>query len=245
MLASSDRHSVLIEGPGGSGKTYLVKQYARMVECEDMVVLEPTVAAIRDGVLQCYNLDSKCVLCIENLDTGVPAASYALLKLLEEPQSNIYVAVTCNSMMNVPDTIVSRSACVSTCPPIAHDIEEYASVRDAVKYSTIHRDPIWRIVSSFKDVDVLYKLSDVQKSYIRNLFPIDFRDSVSNIAWRLMHYADNSLTPLDMVIRYIMCSTNNISTKAKCIDCLHDLKQARIGQHAVVSKFVFELKYSE
>ena len=79
-LADSDRHSVLIEGVAGSGKTYLAKQYAKFLSINDFVTVNATVNDIRKSIDTSYNLESKIVICIENLDTGVAGASHTLLK---------------------------------------------------------------------------------------------------------------------------------------------------------------------
>ena len=102
QLADSDRHSVLVEGPSGCGKSYLAKQYAAMLGISDFAVINPTVQDIRDSINGSYNLDSPIVLCIENLDCGVPAASYTILKFLEEPLSHVYLQLKPNCQIQPP-----------------------------------------------------------------------------------------------------------------------------------------------
>ena len=80
QLANKDRHSVLIEGSSGCGKTYLARQYAQMIDVYDFINVEPKVQDIRNTIDSCLQLGNKVVICIENLDKGVSGASYTLLK---------------------------------------------------------------------------------------------------------------------------------------------------------------------
>ena len=121
------RHSVLIEGPSGSGKSFLAKQYSQYLNILDFQVINPRVDDIRYCIDTCSGINNDIVICIENLDTGVREASYALLKFLEEPSDNIYVIITCNSIHHVPDTIVSRSSIVSINAPARADIDTYVN----------------------------------------------------------------------------------------------------------------------
>jgi len=246
-LSNYDRHSVLIEGPSGCGKTYLANMYARKCRCEDILRADPNVQSVRSTLEACYNIEYNVAVCIENLDSGVPAASYALLKFLEEPRTNVYIIVTCANIKQVPDTIVSRSAVVSVGPPIDSDIALYGSTKDDTKYKILSKDNIWKCVSTFKDVDSVFNMTVDQISYFEYIQSslMKFKDSISNLVWSIGHYKDGSETPLDMVIRYILCNTNDDYIRRSCISCMKDLSTGRIAKHAVLSKFVFECKYGQ
>jgi hypothetical protein len=47
-----------------------------------------------------------------------------------------------------------------------------------------------------------------------------------------------------LVIRYLMQNVCPNYRKA-CIDCLNDLNENRISKNAIISRLVFELKYTE
>ena len=100
-LADANKHSILIEGSEGCGKSYIAKQYATMLDIVDFQVVEPKVQCIKEAINSCYVIDNPIVLYIENLDTGVLAASYALLKFLEEPSSHVYIVITCRNLQNI------------------------------------------------------------------------------------------------------------------------------------------------
>lgn len=243
-LAESDRHSLLIEGGLGCGKSYLAKQYATMLGVSDCYSVNPTVQAIRDTINQMYNISDKVVLCIENLDLGVLGASYTLLKFLEEPKSNIYVIVTCRNRYKVPDTIISRSTTVSLLYPTYSDIQDYAQVKNAVSYENLHKLDVWKAVRSLRDVDNVYKLTDAQLYYYSELSDIlAFKEPVSNIVWKLQHYSDDTETDLEFVLNYLISITKNRSLKKHIMDCARDISSSRIASHAALAKLVFEGKY--
>lgn len=245
-LRLSDRHSVLIEGPSGCGKTYLAMQYASMMQISDFQVVQPKVDEIKSSIEACIQLTNPVVLCIENLDTGVSAASYALLKFLEEPSSNVYIVVTCRNLKYVPDTIISRSAVVVTAPPVDADIATYSLSVNKNKFDELKLSKLWACVRTFKDAELVLNMTPEQLTYFNELSNIcKFNDSVSNLVWKISHYDDNSECPIELVIRYIMNEIDTQHIKKAGIECLNDLALKRIASHAVLAKFVFNAKYCE
>lgn len=246
LLADSDRHSVLIEGPEGSGKSYLAKQYASMLNVLDYQEVVPKVDSVKETIDTCLRMNTPIVLCIENLDTGVPAASYALLKFLEEPLPNVYIVVTCRNIKHVPDTIISRSAVVVTGPPVDADITEYALFKNESQYRALKNSLLWNCARTFKDVESVLNMTPAQLEYFKNLTTLaKFHDTVSNLVWNIGHYPDNSETPVEFVIRYLMELVGTPHIKRAGIQCITDLTKGRIAAHAVLAKFVFEAKYCE
>lgn len=246
LYASSHRHSILIEGPPGCGKTYMALQYAKMLGVADFHIVDPTVQAIRDAIDECYKVDTDVVLCIENLDKGVASASYTILKFLEEPTSNIYIVVTCRNMNRVPDTIISRSVSVNAAPPIDTDIDTYAKSKDAKKFDEISGSLLWRCVRTFGDADIVMHLNSAQLEYFQSLQSLaKFRDPVSQTSWALQHYSDNSETPIELVIRYLMEICDSATVKSAGISCLSDISAGRVAAHAAVARFVLDCKYLE
>lgn len=246
LLANSDRHSVLIEGPVGCGKSFLAKQYGKLLNVVDFASVTPTVQGIRDALNASYNLTSPVVFCIENLDTGVLGASYTLLKFLEEPTQNVYIVVTCRNRFNVPDTIISRSTCVTVASPIDRDVNDYAELKDIVKYRQLSEHAVWKGVKTLNDVEEVFRLTPQQLTYFQNLTTtLHFKDTVANIIWQLGHFEDNTETNLQFVLNYIIAITKSDSVRTHAIECVKDLLKSRIASHAVLAKFVFECKYGE
>lgn len=240
------RQSILIEGFEGSGKSYLAGMFANMLNCPDFISVSPTINEIRSTIDDCYQLNNRVVLCIENLDTGVIGASYALLKFLEEPYPDIFIVITCRNVNKIPDTILSRSFVVSISNPVKSDIDLFARNKYPNRYDKVSKHRIWNCIHTFKDADTAMMMSDEQLSYFDKLNSVlSFKDTVSNIIWKLGHFDDNSETPLELVIRYIM-ELQKTKHVEKCgIDCIKDLNQGRIAKHAILAKFCFELKYCE
>lgn len=245
-LAKSNHHSILIEGASGCGKSYLAKEYARMIHAHECYFVKPSVQDIRDAIDHMYSTSDSIVLCIENLDQGVKAASYAMLKFLEEPRDNVYVIITCQNRYHIPDTIVSRSAAISLTFPTESDIVDYAEVKSETTYNRLSKLPVWKGVRSLTDIDTVYSLNESQLSYYDNLPKIlTFADTVSNIVWKLQHYEDNTETNVQFVLNYIMSVTKSKSIHNHIIQCVQDLNTSRLSANAVLSKFVFECKYGE
>lgn len=246
MYAASNRHSILIDGPAGCGKTYMALQYAKLLGVSDFHLVEPTVQGIRDAIEECYKVNNPVVLCVENLDKGVLGAAYTILKFLEEPASNIYIVVTCRNVNRVPDTIISRSVSVNVAPPISSDIDEYAQSKDPKKFQEVCGSLLWRCVRTFGDSDTVMHLNSSQLDYFRALSDIaKFRDPISQTAWTLQHYSDNSETPIELVIRYLMEICESPTVRSAGISCLSDISAGRVAAHAAVARFVLDCKYLE
>ena len=246
VLVESDRHSILISGPSGCGKSYLSNQFAQMKNISDFVIVKPSVSDIREAVESCIGLDNKVVVCIENLDLGVVGASYSLLKFLEEPSDNVYIIVTCRNINRVPDTIISRSSCVVVGHPRFDDLDLYAKTVYSSRYIAIKQSKLHKCLHTLSDVDTLCKLSDSQIAYFNQIdrwMEKGFRDAVSNTVWNLGHFEDNTETPIELVVKYIMTYTNSKTVRMACVSCLNELSKPRIAKHTILTRMIFECKY--
>lgn len=243
-LALSRCHTVLISGPASCGKTYLAGQYQKMIVVDQFIKAEPNVGNFRDILDELSGIDTEVVVCVENLDLGNNAAAQVLLKSLEEPSDKVYYVITCRNIRRVPSTIISRSVCINTNSPTDEDIENYAIMQDANKFSVLKDRRIWRCVKSFDDVDTLFRMSSDNQVYFENIPSIlDKKKTISDIQWALSHYEDNTSLPVNFAIRYIMYSTNDRYIKNICLNCLNSLSVGRIGESAILAKFVLEFKY--
>lgn len=243
LLANYDRHSVLICGGRGTGKSYLAKQYASMLDIDDCQYIDANVSDVRSCINTCYSLDHNVVLVIENIDSGVSAVSNALLKFLEEPMSNTYIVVTARNIDKVADTIISRSAVVNVPNTHIADIAMYAGCV-ASQLENMKHTPIWKCVKSLSDVDTIVKLSDKQISYIESLpDKLNSTDAISTQMWVFSHYEDNTEMPSDIVIRYIVATTSNSLIRLAGMSYIKDIDNSRIAKHVVLAKFLMECKY--
>ena len=245
-LADANRQSLLIEGPPGCGKTYLSKQYANILGIDDYSIIAPKVTEIRSALDACLTLSNPILLCIENLDTGVAAASYTLLKSLEEPTPNVYIVITCRNLQGVPDTILSRSAVVSVSPPTNDDIDGYGKEKNTLKFNNVCSRLVWQCVRSFTDADQVLDMTPDEIEYYESLSEVcRFNDNVSSIVWKISHYNSNKECNVELAIRSIMELMQKPFISKCGIECIRDLNKGRIASHAVLSKFVFNAKYIE
>ena len=247
-LAHRDRHSLLIEGVSGCGKTYLSKQYAKYLEISDFVNVNSTVNDIRKSIDTCYNIDSNIVVCIENLDNGVLGASYTLLKFLEEPRDNVYIIITCSNLHKIPDTIISRSSVVTVSVPTESDLELVSREYPIEKQKILRDRPgIWNAIKNMKDLDYCMKISS--NTYFDHLedLPkiIQSKKPISDVVWSLGHYPDNTDVPIEFAIKCIISNTSSLSIRNKGIQCIKELTSSRLASHAVLSRFVMDCKYGE
>ena len=246
LLAEHNQHGVLIVGDSGSGKTSVAREYAKLLNIKDFYIINPVMADLKSMIDLCLSNSNPVVLCIENLDHGVLQASYPLLKIIEDCPSYIYVVVTCNNLFSIPDTIPSRCALVTINPPTKSDIEQYAKFVDEDAFNILRQTHIWTCIKGLGDVETILKFTPEQLKYFNDLANvIQFKDSISNISWKLQHYEDNTETPIVFVIRYLMGLLKTTHGKQACLECLNDLAENRISQNAIISKFVLENKYCE
>lgn len=246
ILADSNRQSVLITGPAGSGKSYLVQQYANMLGIDDFATVDPKVADIREALDSCLSISNRVMLEIKNLDLGVPAASYTLLKSLEEPLPHVYIVITCRNGDYIPDTIISRSAVINVGPPTNTDIDAYGKERNQLKFANVASRLVWQCVRSFSDADAVLEMTPDEIEYYESLSELcKFNDTVSNLVWKLGHYDSNKECNVELAIRSVMELMHKPFITKCGIDCIRDLNKARIAQHAVLAKFVFNAKFCE
>lgn len=245
-LAEKDKHSLVIQGYEGCGKTYLARKYASYVGFRDVVVVQPKVSDIKSAFESFLKVENKVLIVIENLDLGVPACAYVLLKFMEEPSENLYVAVTCRSVSGIPDTIVSRSMVVSVAPPTAFDLAKYAHGTYPEAYDSIKSTLLWKCVKSFVDVDEVCSMDANKLSYFSQWDTMKpFSDSVSNIAWKLGHYDDGSEAS-SIVVKYVMEANKSTPHVVNCCRrCLDTLNLRRIAKYLTLTKLAFDLKYCE
>lgn len=247
QISKSNNHNVILCGNPGCGKTYMAREYAKILGISDFVIISPSVKNIRDMISDVMQTKHNVVVCIENLDCGVAASSYTILKFLEDRRNNIYVIVTARNIRNVIDTIQSRCIIVQMQNPSHHDILSYATYKYRNKFDNIKERDIMKCVSSMSDIDDIVKLSEAEISYIESLREINFLSnklSVKSIAWKLSHFPNNSECDISLVMRYLMIwYKSNLKLMHAWIQCIDDLNRGIIGKQAVLYKFCMDGKY--
>jgi len=247
-LSESNRHSILIEGVKGCGKTFIAGQYAKMLEIPDFQIVEPKVQDIREASDECSMLRHKVVLCIENLDLGTLASSYTLLKFLEEPSSNVYVVVTCRNVDLIPDTILSRCDVVTLSSPIDSDLENYGKMKNLDSYLRVEKQckDLLLCASNFSDVDSVLAMTSEQIQYFADLEDsLSMKEPISNKCWKLQKYKDGSELPVGLAIQYLMMKSrvSNPVVWFAGNEALQDISMKRISVNAIIAKFLLICKY--
>ena len=245
-LAKCRRHSIIIEGDSGSGKTYLSKYYANQLGISNYVSISPTVESVRSMVANCLSISTPIVVCVENLESGVAAASHALLKFLEEPTDNSYIVVTATRCQQLLDTIVSRSSIVTVGHPVEQDLIIYATQQDSAKYNKYSKSLIWKAVRTFSDIRTVFGLSDTQILYLESIPKLLLsKEPISNLVWQFGHFDNNAELPIRIALQLIIATTQSQHIRKSAIECLDDISFGRIANHACLTKFFFEAKYCE
>lgn len=242
QFAQSDRHSVLIEGPQGCGKSYLAAEYGKLLGIADVVTVNATVSDLRSMLDSCYSIETPVVVCIEGLDGGQLSSSYVILKFLEEPKSNVYMVITCSNIYRIPDTILSRSVVATIGHPTTSELVDYMKVKYPERLDLLQH-PVSKAFMTFKDIDIAVKLTTEELQYYEEISYIVPKDSVSSISWKLGHYEAGGESNLVFVLRCIMNSTSNKALKLICIETLKEIEMRRMSLNAILSKFAFDFKY--
>lgn len=243
--AKLDKHSIVLEGYSGCGKSYIAKQYARLANIDDVVEVPAKVNDIKDSFINFLSLENKVLFIIENLDSGVPACSYVLLKFMEEPRNNMYIIVTCRDKNNIPDTILSRSMTASIGPATESDISKYKNFM--YKDKTVSNYILDSCAKNFSDVDEIYNLTEEQVNYYSmwNNLKV-FESAVNQISWKLGHYSDGKEITSNLLIKYLMSvNINNEHIFNSCRKCLDSLNDGKIARYLTLSKLAFDIKYCE
>lgn len=244
QLAKSDKHSILISGVAGCGKSYLAAYYAKLLNISTYHKISPKVGDLKDMLENSYKLQDKQVICIENLDSGVSAAAQVILKYLEEPSPNVYVIVTCVNASTLPSTILSRSISVKINQPFFDDLSQFGNYLNSDKFKILASSSIKSCMKSFTDVLKFLNLTQDQFQYYETLKDSSFwLQPFDTLMWNLGHYPDNSKSDLSLVFRVIIESYDISTTLFKsALSALLDLENNKVSSNAILGKFVFDIK---
>lgn len=240
--ADKDRHCILICGATCCGKTYLSKQYSKMINTDSFYVVEPKMDAVRDLMDSCTNSNTTITVCIENIDTAIPSVSNAILKFLEEPSSNVYIVITCKNLSNVLHTIISRCIVFELRPPTTDDLLLYAN--SAYHDSTIDKS-LWSCIQDFSDIDTAAKLTTSQISYMTDILSLIYsNDPVLTKLWKLQKFPDGTPIPVMFLLKYIIQATSSLKIKKFGYEYIQSIQNGKIAAHAVLAKFLMDCMYS-
>ena len=238
-LAESDKHSILISGIGGSGKTWMAKHFAEYKNISTFHIVQPKVLDLKELIDSSYKLQDDQVICIENLDKGKDAAAQVILKYLEEPLPNVYIIVTCSNILNIPTTIRSRSIEVTVPNPSFSDICAYGSYINKSKFDVVKSYSVIKICKSLSDVRYFLDLPLDKLKYFEK-FENEFKSqSIDSFMWNIGHFEDNSKIDLKVSLKCLYnCTWVN---KNQVLNSLLALETGRISETAILGKLALEL----
>lgn len=238
-------HVFIVGGNSGVGKTHTISYLAKSLEMF-LIPVDSNVADVRE-VLQSglEDMSMRYVVCVENVDTGVSGVQQSLLKSIEEYSENVYWVITCRNLKYVQETILSRGITFNMSDPSVSDITEFAKSKSNDAFDHIKDSPMWRAVRSFADASMVTYLFDQDRDkfdYFNNLVNIDYRESVSNLSYKIQHYPDKSKIPLDFLFKFIIANTPDLNVKYVAIQHFRELE--RLNSYVVVNHFLFTVKYA-
>ena len=238
-------HVFIVGGNSGVGKTHSINCLAKSLGMF-LISIDSNVSEVRE-VLQSglENMSMRYMVCVENVDTGVSGVQLSLLKSIEEYSENIYWVITCRNLKYVQETILSRGITFNMSDPSVSDITEFAKSRANGAFDSVKGSPMWKAVRSFADVNMVTYLFDQDRDkfdYFNNLVNIDYRESVSNLSYKIQHYPDKSKIPLDFLFKFIIANTSDSTIKYVAIQHLRELE--RLNSYVVVNHFLFTVKYA-
>ena len=243
QYAESDKHSVFIVGNPGTGKSYLAREYSRMLGIDDFVVVKPTIDELNDMINAVSHIDNRVCICIENLDVGVAGAAYAILKFVEEPQNNVYIVITCRNIDLIPPTILSRCMGVVVGHPSDSERAEYCKINYFEDYARLKNHLIYKCIRTFADANIIMKLKSDELEYFNGLKDVlSFSAPVSSILYTLSHYPNKSKSPINIVLTYLLFISDDAIIGRYTIECLDAINTGRVADWCALAMYVMQCK---
>lgn len=247
VFAENDVHSIILQGSRGSGKTYLAKEFGNFKHIDDFQSVQPKVQDLKEAIKASYDVSSDHVVCIENLEEGVNAASQSILKYFEEPLPHTYIIVTCINISKLPDTIRSRALSIEMNHPTIVDIQDFAKYKDNQKYVRVKNYSIMNCCKSLKDVLEVFELKKDQLIYLQDMVTDTsfFNVNFDQLLWNLNHFKDNTVIDLKLVFRNLYNNHTDPVIRKLSLESLQKLEFGRISKFAIQGQFVLNYKNSK
>lgn len=239
-ISKSICRSILIHGEKNCGKTYLARQYAQMIKAADFITVDSKMLDIKEMISNIYTITSDAVVCIENLDCGVDGVAQAMLKIFEEPPSNIRIIITARDIKNVPATILGRCTSVYVKQFVFDDILRYAKEKYGLKAEHMKSD-IETYCKSPSDVDFLMSLSDQDLEHLKSLPQlVDVKTPINTIIWKMQSFKDGVKIPIDYIIRSLYHGLNARMQKI-VLQYEADIDSG-VPNHVILSAMILNMK---
>ncbi|RKV76217.1 MAG: hypothetical protein D8H99_54030 [Streptococcus sp.] len=114
---------LIVEGAKGSGRKTLIRYIADKWNA-DSIVVDSSVESVRNIIEDAQSLFKRRIYVLDSSNMSSSALN-ALLKITEEPPSNCFIAMICDSTAKVLPTLISRSRTLSMLPYSTQEKLEY------------------------------------------------------------------------------------------------------------------------
>ena len=126
---------IILEGDVGSGRLTLAKIIIKQINAIG-VICGNTIADVRQTIENAYTVTSTTCYIFRDCDDMSIAAKNSLLKVVEEPPTNVYFIMTIKSVTNMLSTILSRATIVKVQPYTLNQLKEVTDDELILKYAT-------------------------------------------------------------------------------------------------------------
>lgn len=243
-LAESDKHSIILEGISGCGKTYLAKYFHDLKKSSIFRIVDAKVGELKQVIDFSYNVSDTQVICIENLDSGVDSSSQVLLKYLEEPLPYVYIVITTKSIAKLPETIRSRSISVHIDNPSKKELLAYGDYINATKFNAIRQSPLLDVAKSLNDISFVLSLDANKLKYYEDFTNpgIWLMKPQGTMSWDISHYNDNSKSNLSLCLRILYKYVKDVNMRSYILSSLIDLETKRYSETAILGNLTLRIK---
>jgi len=155
VKANKFPHFCIIEGAVGSGKKTLVRHIHDVMEDSVLMWMQNTVDDVRLAISKAYKGGGDMIYAFADADNMSMSAQNALLKITEEPPSNIYFILTVNNINNVLETIRSRAYIFRMG---IYTYDELVQYIDRYKEGEVFKQIALDVCEVPGEIDLLYKI---------------------------------------------------------------------------------------
>jgi replication-associated recombination protein RarA len=238
----------LILGYSGGGKTTLMRETADSLDYEFYLVEDLKIDSIKE--ISEHNVSHPRLYCFENIEAMSIQSQNALLKVVEDGNSNMYYALTANTIVNVLPTIISRSTIKKMKPITKGKLKEYFN-EQVTDYEYYETNGYIKLCSTYGDVDniiefnntgILSKLVSLVDLIERHIKEVAVSNAL-NILDRLKKIYDSQEVYL-LFLKLLINKTQDINTKASAAQVVRQIQLNSADRNRLMNQFFLELKFN-